>query len=270
MKKTRVGIIGCGAIGSSLARLISKNFKDTAEVLYICDHHEEKARSVKSFLSKNAEIVSMEELIRRSDLIVEAAATVFAEPILRSALKHHKQVMLMSVGGLLEIKNWKEITANSQGKVWIPSGALAGVDALLGYRQGDIRFVTLKTFKPWKSLLSAPYFQKRQFPKMNSNRPVCVFKGNARQAVQGFPQNVNVAAILSLAGIGAEKTRVEIWTSKTQKVNSHEVEITGDAGRLYTKVDNVPSLQNPKTSQLAVYSAAALLKKIFSTIRLGT
>lgn len=270
MTKTRVGIIGCGAIGSSLARLISENFKDAAEVLYVCDHHKEKAKAVKSFLSRKAQVLSMPEVIRKSDFIVEAASTTFAEEILKSALKHGKQVMLMSVGGLLGIKNWKEITSQSHGRVWIPSGALAGVDALLGYKQGRIQSVTLKTFKPWKALVSAPYFQKRQFPKMSSNRPVCIFKGNAGQAVQGFPQNVNVAAILSLAGLGAEKTRVEIWTSKTQKVNSHEVEIKGDAGRVYAKVDNVPSVQNPKTSQLAVYSAAALLEKIFATIRLGT
>ena len=165
---------------------------------------------------------------------------------------------------------WLRFSKKSRGKIWIPSGALAGIDGLLAAGEGKIRSVTLVTEKPPQSLSEAPYFRRHPFPEIRGNRFYCLFRGNALQAVRGFPQNINVAAILSLAGLGPKKTRVQIWTSNRFRSNRHRLLIEGDFGRIETVTENIPSRENPKTSALAVHSAVACLRRIFSSVRIGT
>lgn len=97
-----------------------------------------------------------------------------------------------------------------------------------------------------------------------------MYEGPAREAVRKFPANVNVAATLSLAGIGLDKTKVKIVADPEVKNNIHEISVQGDFGELKTRVENVPSPQNPKTSYLAALSAIATLKKITDGVEIGT
>ena len=156
------------------------------------------------------------------------------------------------------------------GKIWIPSGAVAGIDGLLAAREKGIHGVRLITKKPPASLKQAPYFRKRKFPSLSGKQTKRVFRGTAAQAVKAFPQNINVSAVLSLAGLGAKKTQVEIWTSRAFRYNQHEVIIEGPFGKIRTVTMNLPSEENPKTSALAIFSAMATLRKIFSTIQIGS
>ena len=130
--------------------------------------------------------------------------------------------------------------------------------------------MTLTTRKPLAGLEGAPYFRQKKIRLAGIKAPRLVFEGNALQAVRAFPKNVNVAATLALAGLGAKKTEVRIFTSPTYRRNQHEVEIEGDFGRIQTKVENLPARENPKTSFLAVLSARATLKKILSRVYIGT
>lgn len=270
MPKVKVGIIGCcGTIGSEIARAIHTRFSDSAKLSYFCDRHPADTRHLLHELHAVAHEVSLGELIEKSDFVVEAAAANIAYRVAREALMKDKTVLIMSVGGLIG-KSLKVPLARTNGKLLIPSGAIAGVDSLLAARQAGLEKVTLVTRKPPEGLQGAPFFQEREFPKLRAREERLVFAGNVVEAVKAFPQNINVSAVLSLAGVGADKTRVEIWTSRKYRHNQHEVSFESKAGTVTTVTSNRPSPKNPKTSYLASLSAIATLDKYFSSLRIGT
>ena len=270
MKPIRVGMIGLGAIGTRLAEFITREFKKEARLDFLCDRKQERILEIQKKWAPSARALSWSEMVDRADLLVEAASQEIALPIARKALERNKQVLILSVGGLLDWKDFPKMLKRTRGRLWIPSGALAGVDALLAANQGRIRRVLLTTRKPLAGLEGAPYLTEKKIQLSRIKKPKLLFEGNALEASRAFPKNVNVAATLALAGLGPKKTRVRIFTSPTYHRNQHEVEIEGDFGRIRTQVENLPSKVNPKTSELAVLSALATLKKIFSRLHLGT
>ena len=269
MKKLKIGIIGCGAIGSALAKIIHKRFPKESSISYLCDRRIEKAQALaRQLKGGKIQACTLEVLLMRSDLILEAASTVVARQVAMLAWKYQKNVMIMSVGGLLGLN--LPLSRTTKFRIWIPSGALCGVDGLLAAREAGLKSVTLVTRKPPQGFREAPYFQKRKFPKLQGNREYCLFKGNAMQAVRNFPQNINVGAVLSLSGMGPRKTKIEIWTSNAYRTNQHEVVIEAGSGKIRTITQNIPAKENPKTSALAIYAAVATLRKMFSAVRVGT
>ena len=269
MKKRKVGIIGCGVIGSAFAKAVCGPFARQTQLSFLCDRTPEKAERLKHLLrNRSVPVVSLFKLIEASDIVIEAASASIAADVAKKGLSQGKDVLIMSVGGLLE--RAKDFLNPSRGRLWIPSGAVAGIDALLAAKEGGLKQVRLITRKPPEGLREAPYFLRKKFPSIRDKKEVCIFKGSASEAVKGFPQNINVAAILSLAGIGPYKTQVEIWTSRVYSRNQHEVILKGDFGEIRTRTQNVPSPQNPKTSLLAVCSAVATLRRMLSCVQIGT
>ncbi len=267
----QIGILGCGTIGSALAKAVLKKFPQKARLQFVSDHHPDQIIKLRKQLKVNFKSVSISELIRRSDFIIEAASVKASEKIVPLVLAAGKEILVLSVGGILKIKNLQNLLNRSQGgKVYIPSGAIAGLDGVLGSKNGGIKSVRITTRKPLKSLAQAPFFLKQGFRSDRIKKPTLIFEGNALKAIEHFPENVNVAASLSLAGIGPKKTKVRIFTSPTYRYNQHEIEIQGGYGQIVTRVTNVPSRENPKTSALAIGSAIATLEKIFSPIKIGT
>ncbi|MBI4844976.1 MAG: DUF108 domain-containing protein [Candidatus Omnitrophica bacterium] len=171
--------------------------------------------------------------------------------------------LLLEPGLLLKIKK-------SKLKLYVPSGAIAGLDALKAARMGKIHSVKLTTVKPIDGLAGAPYIISNKINLNKIKKERIIFKGSAGQAVSGFPKNINVAAILSLVGLGAEKTQVSIVASRTIKRNTHSIEIRGNFGTIICCASNVPSDVNPKTSMLAMLSALATLDGILGNVRIGT
>lgn len=270
MKKIKVGIVGCGTIGAELARILVRKFSDRARLVGLSEHHQEKVVKLKKEFGQSIPFVSISQLIRKSDLVIEAASADISAEVAKAALKNGKSVLVMSVGGLLRNPELFLRKNKSRGRLWIPSGAIAGIDGLLAARTGKISEVRLMTTKPPAGLKGAPYFKAHKFPSLKTVSKACVFKGTAYDAVKAFPQNINVAAIISLAGIGAKKTKVEIWTSLKDRLNTHEIFVRGSFGEIRTLTRNIPSQANPKTSALAIQSAVALLEKIFSPVQIGT
>ncbi len=260
MKK--VGIIGCGAIGSGIAAFIAREFSALARVSYVCDHSAEKAGNLKKQV-KGAAVCSMAELLLCSDVVVEAASPAAVKEILKKKRRRGQEILIMSVGGLLGVK---KIPAG----IFVPSGAIAGLDGIAAAREAGILSVRIVTRKPPRGLDQAPYFKKKKFPKLYGGEAIRVFKGNAREAVENFPANINVAAVLSLAGTGPEKTEVEIWTSMAYTRNVHEVTVESKAGSMTFITRNIPSPENPRTSALAIESGKACLRRIFGGMRVGT
>lgn len=271
MKPLKLGVIGLGAIGTRLIEILSQKFKRSARIDFICDLKPERIREVQRKWVPRARALSWPSLVARADVVIEAASQEIALAVAKEALRKNKQVLILSVGGLLVWDGLTSLLDKTQGRLWIPSGALAGVDGLLAASQGQIRRVTLTTRKPVAGLAGVSYLKKRSRPLSKIKKPSLIFEGNALEAVRAFPKNVNVAATLALAGgLGARKTKVRIFVSPTYKRNQHEVEIEGDFGKIRTQVFNTPSPRNPRTSELAVLSTVATLKKIFGRVSIGT
>ena len=270
MEILSVGIIGLGAIGSRLVEVLTQDFKREARVDFICDLRKDRVREIQRKWASKAKALSWPSLVDKVDVIVETASQEIALPVAKRSLQRDKQVLILSVAGLLPWNGLSLILNKTKGRLWIPSGALAGVDGLLAASQGTIRRVTLTTRKPLSGLEGAPYLAEKKIRLSDIKEPTLIFEGDAIEATRAFPKNVNVAATLSLAGIGPQKTRVRVFASPTYERNQHEVEIEGDFGVIRTQVENLPSPRNPKTSELAVLSALATLKKIFGRVSIGT
>lgn len=270
MRKFKVGIVGCGTIGTALAKALMKGLSSRAQLVGVCEKVPGKAGAFFEKIGRKLPLLSVEALVKKCDYIIEAAHPQVAPQVARLALQNNKYVLIMSVGGLLGFP-FQRLIDKTSGRLYCPSGAIAGIDALLAAQVEGLRRVRLVTTKPPQALQGAPYFKTHKFPEIKGKGgKVLVFRGSALEASRAFPQNINVAAILSLAGLGPRRTEVEIWATKSAKVNSHEVFIEGDFGEIRTKTQNYPAPQNPKTSYLAILSAIATLRKAFTTLRLGT
>lgn len=270
MKPLKIGIIGLGAIGSRLVEILSREFHRQGRIAFLCDLREEKILQIQKQFAPHARALGWQKLVASSDLVIEAASQEMAFPVTRRALRHGKQVLILSVGGLLEARGLSSLLEKTKGRLWIPSGALAGIDGILAASAGTLRQVTLTTRKPVRGLEGAPYLREKGICLDTIQEPTLIFEGNALEAIRAFPKNVNVAATLALAGLGAERTRVRVFASPTYRENQHEVVAEGDFGTLRVEVKNRPSATNPRTSELAILSAVATLRKIFSRIHLGS
>ncbi len=152
----------------------------------------------------------------------------------------------------------------------MPSGALAGFDAVRAAAEGEVRAVRLITRKPAAALAGAPYLAERDIRLERLERPLKVFEGSAGEGARGFPANVNVAAALSLAGIGPDRTRLEIWADPGLDRNTHRIEVDAEAGRFTVTIENVPSPDNPRTGRITALSVIAALRGLVAPLRVGT
>lgn len=270
-RKLKIGIVGCGAIGSSLAKAVVSDFSDKAELASLYDIDLEKAYSLSVRLNKKLAALNLADLINKVDLVVEATKADTAFDIAGKALSSSKDIMIMSVGGIIEHYSELKVLAQEKGvHIFLPSGAICGIDGLKAAACGKINKVILTTKKPPRAFLGVPYIVKKKIRLDNINKDTVIFEGSASRAVRAFPQNINVAATLSLAGIGPEATIVRIVASPGIDRNTHEIEIEGDAGRIVARSENVIHPENPKTSYLAVLSAIATLKGILEPVKIGT
>jgi aspartate dehydrogenase len=269
MKK--IGIVGCGTIGSELARKVVSDFSDASELVALCDIDNDAANRLIAELDCGAVVCSMDELVEKSDLVIEAAGGKVSADVAIKSLTNGRDVLIMSVGGLLE--RWSDImeaARKSSARLIVPSGALSGLDAVKAAAAAGIDSARLTTRKPPRGLTGAPFIVENNIDLDAIEEEQVIFEGTTLDAVKGFPKNINVAAALSLAGIGPEKTMVRIMTSPEYTTNSHEIEVTGAFGRLVCRTENVPSPTNPKTSYLAVLSPIATLKTILYPVRIGS
>jgi aspartate dehydrogenase len=177
-------------------------------------------------------------------------------------------LLIMSVGALAEESFLMKIarTAEENGcRVHLPSGAVGAIDALKAAKLQGLEEVVLTTRKPPASLGKIEGIDLEHLTE-----PRIIFDGRAAEAVVKFPQNVNVAATISLAGLGPEKTKVRVVADPTIDKNVHEIRARGSFGSFEIRLSNNPSPQNPKTSFLACLSVVALLKSIQETVQIGT
>lgn len=261
----KAGLIGCGVIGTELAKFIDNN-KDM-ELIGITDTDETKINILKAGLKNNQpEVLDINSLIEKSELVIEAASGEVAKELLSKAIDKDKKLMFMSTGGLIDSS---ELLKNSKARIYLPSGAIAGIDGMKSAAVGKIKSITLTTTKHPEGLKDAPYVLENSINLDGMIKKTVIFKGNVTEAVKGFPKNINVAATLSLAS-DFKKIKIKIIADPKTKTNTHEIRVVGDSGKIKTKTENLPSPLNPKTSYLAVLSAIATLKQITEKVRVGT
>lgn len=265
----KIGIVGCGTIGSGLAMAIEQRFKNKAKLVALYDIDRNKAISLANSLLEAPLILSLDQLIEECNLVVEAASASVSGELAKKALRAGRDVMVMSTGGLIE-DDILALANKMRCRIYVPSGALCGLDGVKSALIGKIFRVTLTSRKPPKGFQGAPYIVENKIDLSSIKEETTLFEGSAKEAIRGFPQNINVAVALSFAGIGLEKTQVKIICSPHSATNSHEVEVEGEFGKLTARTDNVPAPQNPRTSYLAVLSAIATLKGILDYSRVGT
>ena len=257
-------------IGSRLAREIQGQFRRKARLIGLFDHRRDVAERLSHQLNPRVPILPPHEMIPRCDLLMEAASNRAVGELLPDVIAHKKGMLVMSTGGLLQHRGLLAKALHQGVPLYLPSGALAGIDGIKAASLGRLRRVTLTTRKPPKAFASAPEVLRRKIRLDGIRRPRILFEGTALKAASAFPQNINVAATLSLAGMGPVRTRVRVIADPSLKKNVHEVEAVGSFGRLSIRVESYPSPKNPKTSQLAVLSAVATLRQIVTPIRVGT
>jgi aspartate dehydrogenase len=191
------------------------------------------------------------------------------ESICRPMLQAGRQVMVLSCGALLARDDLVALARTHGGRILVPTGALIGLDAVAAAAEGVINSVRMTTRKPPDGLKGAPYLLKHDISVEGLNEAKRVFSGTAREAAAGFPANVNVAAALSLAGIGPDRTMIDIWADPAVTRNCHSIEVDAEAARFTMTIENVPS-ENPKTGAIVALSVIAALRKIAAPLRVGT
>lgn len=269
MKKI-IAIIGCGAIGSALASYIRDNMSHYVSRMVLCDIDETRSGEL-ARASQGAETEKdMYSAMDKADVVIEASSGSVVPGLLKAALEKSKDLMIMSVGGLAGKEDLLDKAAEKGIKVMLPSGAIAGIDAIKAARIAGIDSVTLTTRKAPASLKGAPYLDEKGIDLASLREETVIFEGNALEAIKAFPKNVNVSVILSIAGIGLSNTRVRIVTSPAYTRNTHEISVESAAGRFYFRTENVPFPSNPGTSYLAALSAMATLEGYFASVRAGT
>lgn len=274
-----VGLVGCGTIGSRLALALQRDYADVARLIALYDIDRSQALALQHRLPRPVPLASLPMLIRRSQLVIEAASAQAAGPIVEQALRAKRSVLVMSVGGLLSNPRWQPLARRSTGRVYIPSGALIGLDGVKAMAVGRIRRASLTTRKPPQALRAAPYVRRKRLRLERLTAPRVIFEGSAREAVAAFPQNTNIAAALMLglrsptqraaAAAPRPRVRVRVIADPSIRVNRHELTVESDCGRFQCQIESRPS-SNPKTSELAVRSAIATLERIFRPIAVGT
>lgn len=269
----KIGVIGCGFIGGQICRAIDSEAVD-AEIFALYDSSEKKALELAASLKRCKPVfMKIEELLSNVDFVVESASQSAVRSIVPQALEAMCDVMILSVGALVDEElreNIFSLAKQNKCKLYFPSGAVAGIDGINSASSAEISSVTLTTRKPPSGLAGAPHIAALGIELEKIEKETLLFEGPASEAVKAFPANVNVAATISLAGIGFERTKVRVIADPAISRNIHEITVEGEFGKFFTRVENLPSPSNPRTSYLAALSAISTLKKILNPIQIGT
>ena len=263
-------VIGCGAIGTTIARAVEP--MSEINIVYLTDRSKECATRLQEKMTKVRYVPDIVPILNDIRLVVEAASQDAARYYVPLALSAGVDVLIMSVGIFQDEEFQNDafrLAKRKSAKIYMPSGAIGGIDALGAASLEQIDEVTLTTTKPPSAFGPNPYLESKGIVASELRERTELFYGTAREAVKHFPQNINVAATLSLAGIGFEKTRIRIMCDPQVQTNEHHLKAKGKFGELDVVTRNVPSPRNPKTSYLAALSAISAIKKITGTIWVG-
>ncbi|MBP1931289.1 aspartate dehydrogenase [Ammoniphilus resinae] len=259
----KIGLIGCGNIGKFVLQSVNINgLLPGSRIEGVYSRHYDHANQIASEFVTNA-YSSVSDLLQSDiDLVIEAANIYVVKDYAPVILESGKDLLIISVGALAELafyEQLRQLCQDKKTKIYLPSGAIGGLDVLKAAMSvGQLDSVSITTRKPPQALPGAPLDSES-----------ILFEGSASKAIALFPQNINVSIILSLVGLGADKTNVKIISDPGVAKNSHCIEAAGSFGRLKLQVENDPMPNNPKTSFLAALSVLSTLKSRNEFIQVG-
>jgi aspartate dehydrogenase len=269
MPNNKVALAGLGAIGSTIARALDTGIADL-KLVAVAEAQPGRAQSLVDQLKTRPEILRPGDLAGAADIIVESASASAFDEIANPAIEAGKTLVPCSIGALLFRPALITRAAATGARIVVPTGAIAGLDAVRAVAQGRIERVVLESRKPPAGLVGVPYLENSGIDVRVITEARKVFSGDAAAAVRHFPANANVAAALALAGVGPQRTEVEIWADPAVTRNVHTIRIEAESARLTIVVENIPSDDNPKTSKLAALSIIACLSGLRGSLKVGS
>jgi aspartate dehydrogenase len=264
----RVAVAGLGAIGLKVAEALDRGIPGCV-LTAVSAKDQGKAEKRLAHLARPVPVVSLGELEPSADIVVECAPAKVLAEIAEPFLRAGKVVIVLSAGALLVNEHLVGLARQCGGQIVVPTGALLGLDAVAAAAEGEIRSVRMVTRKPVRGLAGAPYLAEHNIRIEDITEPVRIFSGTPREAAVGFPANLNVAVALSLAGIGADRTTLDIWADPSLERNVHRIEVDADSASFSMSIENVPS-HNPKTGRITALSVISYLRKLGAPLRVGS
>jgi aspartate dehydrogenase len=268
-KSLRVGVAGLGAVGLEVAKRLIDGTVPGLTLTAVAVRDADKARRNLPQIGDMIALRTPAALADDCDVVVECLPPALFREVAIAAIDKGRIFMPLSVAQLLD--NWDLVERAKQkgARILPPTGALLGLDAVRAAAEGEIRSIKMITRKPPGGLEGAPYLLEHKISVTDLKAPLKVFDGTAREGARGFPANVNVAAALSLAGIGPDRTRLEIWADPALTRNTHRIEVEADVARFTMTIEGVPSA-NPRTGRIVPLSTIAALRALVSELKVGT
>jgi aspartate dehydrogenase len=266
----KLAVAGLGAIGLAVARRVDAGELPGLLLIAAAARDHDKARKATAAFRAPPPMTTLAGLAEVADVIVECLPAAHFAAVAEPAVANGRILMPLSVGALLDHWGLVARAEETGARILVPTGALLGLDAVRAAAEGTISSVRMVTRKPPAGLAGAPLLVQRNISLAGLTAPLLVFEGSAREAIAGFPANVNVAVALSLAGIGPDRTRIEIWADPTVTHNTHSIVVTSNSSDLTMSIQNIPSLENPRTGRITALSALAALRRLTATLVVGT
>lgn len=264
----RIAIAGLGAIGMKIAEALDRGIPGCT-LAAVSANDLGKAAARLAHLAKPPPVVAIDGLEPLADLVIECAPAKLLPAIAEPFLRAGKTVLVLSAGALLVNEHLIELARAHGGQIVVPTGALLGLDAVAAAAEGTIHSVRMVTRKPVRGLAGAPYLAEHNIRIEDITEPLRIFNGTPREAAVGFPANLNVAVALSLAGIGPDRTTLEIWADPALERNVHRIEVEADSASFSLQIENVPS-ENPRTGRITALSVISYLRKLGAPLRVGS
>jgi aspartate dehydrogenase len=268
----RIGIIGGGAI----ARLVLEHSGALGEVQVVAIMGRSAQSRGKALAGSFGVpfVVGLDALAAaKPEAVVEAASHDAVREYGEALLKRGISFVALSGGALCDDAlrdRLERAAAQHRALLYVPSGGIGGLDALKAVVLAGADEVGITVTKPpvaWKGI---PYVEKLGIDLDGMTAATVLFDGSAREGVPHFPANVNIAAVLSMAGIGFDRTKLKVVADPALKFNTHFIVIRGTTGRIDIKFESVAMPENPKTSMLACFSALAAIRELGRSTRYGT
>lgn len=263
-----VGIGGFGAVGRKVAEALDRGVEGL-ELKAVSARDHAKARRNMAGFRRAVPVVGLADLAD-CDIVVEGLPAAVFDEIANPAIDRGRIFVPTSVGQLLPRPDLVERARATGARIVAPTGALLGLDAVRAAAEGEIYSVAMITRKPPGGLAGAPHLVENDISVEGLTEAKLVFSGSAREGAIGFPANVNVAAALALAGIGADATKLEVWADPDVDRNMHRIEVDADSCRFTLEIANVPSEENPRTGKNTALSVLACLKGLTQTLKIGS
>ncbi len=265
----RVAIAGLGSIGKTIASYLGMRRLPGYVLTAVAAKNVSAAAEFVSTFTCPVAVVGIGDLGNYADVVVEAAPAELLPLIAEPALRAKKTVIVLSAGALLSNDHLIRIAKEEGGTIIVPTGSIVGLDAVIAAAEGDIQSVRMISRKPPSSLVGAPFLSEHRMDLEGLAEPRMIFAGSAREAFKGFPEILNVGAALALAGIGPERTILEVWADPKLERTVHRIEVVSDLAIMEMTIENIPT-DNPKTVRIVAHSVLALLRKMTGHMRIGT